>query len=137
MSLRAYLVGLSASSVLCWIAFTLTLVNTNPSQGGQAALLSLYISLFIGLLGTLTLAGYFGRRTFGHNELKYSLIVKSFRQAFILSGLFVGLLLLQAIRLLAWWDILLLMTIALLMANTVIAAARKAGRADIEAELRL
>ena len=114
MSLRAYLLGLSISSVLCWIAFILTLVNTNPSQGGQSALLSLCISLFIGLLGTLTLAGYAGRRFFGGNELKYSLIVSSFRQAFIGSAFVMGLLLLQSVRLLAWWDILLLIAIALL-----------------------
>lgn len=115
MSLRAYLLGLSASSALCWLAFVLTLVNTNPTQGGQAAKLSLYISLGIAVLGSLTLLGYAARRYLARNELKYSLIRDSFRQAALGTLLLVAGLLLQAVRLLSWWDILLLVAIAVLL----------------------
>lgn len=114
MSLRSYLLGLSVSSGLCWIAWVLTIVNTNPGQGGQSALLSFYISLFVALLGTLTLLGYAARLVLSNNELKYQHIRVAFRQALLVSLLVTAALLLQAIRLLSWWDILLLVVIAAL-----------------------
>ena len=111
MSLRTYLIGLAVSSLLCWIAFALTLVNTNPTQGGQPALLSLFFSLGFGMLGTLTIIGYYARVWLHRNEVRYGLIRPAFRQAFLATGLVVGSLLLQSVRLLSWWDILLLVVI--------------------------
>lgn len=115
MSLRAYLVGLGAISGVCWLAWLLTLVNTNPAQGGQAALLSFYFSLLVALVGTLTLAGYFVRLYFSRNELKFVLFRQALRQAWLLGGLLVTLLVLQSIRLVSWWDILLLIAVAFLL----------------------
>ena len=111
MSVRTYLLGLAISSVLCWVAFALTLVNTNPTQGGQAALLSFFLSLGCGLVGTLTIIGYYARVYLHRNEVRYGLIRPALRQAFLFTGLFIGLLLLQSGGLLSWWDILLLVVI--------------------------
>lgn len=114
MSVKAYLFGFGISSLLCWFAFGLTLVNTNPTQG-SAALASLYLSLFFALLGTLTLLGYFARVYRRRNEIKYANIQIAFRQATLTCLVLVGLLALQSIRLLAWWDILLLVVLATLL----------------------
>jgi hypothetical protein len=115
MSLRSYLLGLSVSSSLCWIAWVLTIVNTNPGQGGQPALLSFYISFFFALLGTLTLVGYFVRRYRSRNEQKYAHIRTAFRQGALAGVVVVAALLLQATRLASWWDILLLVLISSLL----------------------
>lgn len=115
MSLKAVLWGLAISSTLCWIAWILTVANTNPDQGGQAAVLSFYLSLFAGLFGTVTLVGYAARRILTGNELKYTLIRTSFRQGFLTAALVAILLLLQSARLLSWWDVsLLVVTVVLL-----------------------
>lgn len=115
MSLKAVLWGLGVSSVLCWIAWFLTITNTNPDQGGQAAVLSFYLSLFAGVFGTVTLVGYAIRRVLSGNELKYTLIRTSFRQGFLVAALLIILLLLQSSRLLSWWDVsLLVVTVVLL-----------------------
>ncbi|MDP9212158.1 MAG: hypothetical protein M3N59_02675, partial [bacterium] len=55
------------------------------------------------------------RRHLGNNELRYANLLTAFRQAFIGSALLVALLALQSVRLLAWWDILLLVVVALLL----------------------
>jgi hypothetical protein len=115
MSLRTYLLGLGVSSGLCWFAWVLTVVNTNPGQGGQTAFLSFYLSLFFALLGSLTLIGYFVRRTLVRNELKYTLIRLAFRQGMLSAILIVGLLLLQSARLLSWWDAWLLFVVVILL----------------------
>jgi len=115
MSLKAILWGLGVSSALCWIAWFLTISNTNPEQGGQAAVLSFYLSLFAGLFGTVTLAGYAVRRVMSGNELKYTLIRTSFRQGFLTAALVITLLLLQSARLLSWWDVALLVVTVVLL----------------------
>ncbi len=115
MRVRTILWGLGIIAIVCWVAWALTIVNTNPEQGGQVALLSFYISLYVALVSTLALAGYAVRRHLGNNELRYANLQTAFRQAFIGSALLVALLALQSVRLLAWWDILLLVVVALLL----------------------
>ena len=107
--------GLGLIAAACWIAWALTIVNNNPDQGGQTVLISFFISLYVALVSTLTVAGFALRRYFGNNELRYGYLQVSFRQAFIGSALLVALLALQALRLLAWWDILLLVAVSLLL----------------------
>ncbi len=126
MSVRAYLIGLVISSTLCTVALVLTVVNTNPSQGGQTAFGSFYISGFFALLGVFTLSGYVVRRYLTGNEVKYANINASFRQGFLISTLVVGTLLLQSVRLASWWDILLLAGIACLLELYLRANARPA-----------
>lgn len=111
MSVRFYLVGLGLSGLVCAIALVLTIVNTNPAQG-QTALASFYISGFFATLSLLTLVGYLVRRYLTGNELRYANLQVSFRQAFLVGALLVGTLFLQALRLVSWWDLLLLAIIA-------------------------
>lgn len=115
MSIRTILWGLGVIAVACWIAWSLTIVNNNPGQGGQTVLLSFYISLYVALASTFTVGGFALRRHLGNNELRYAYLQTSFRQAFIGSALLIALLALQSVRLLAWWDILLLVAVALLL----------------------
>jgi hypothetical protein len=106
MSIKTELWGLGISGTLCWIGFILTLVGSNPGTG-SAALASFYISLFIGILTTVTLAGYLIRRYLTRGEAKYVAMRTAFRQAILVSALLVALLMMQAARLLSWWDVLL------------------------------
>lgn len=127
MSIRAHLIGLSISTVLCMVAFVLTIVNTNPTQGGQTALASFYISGFFASLGILTLLGYTLRRYWKGNAIRYGNIQDSFRQAFLFSGFLAAALYLQSLKLVSWWDLLLLIVIVLLLELYLRANARSAS----------
>lgn len=115
MSLRVYLILLALSSVLCWSAFILTLTGTNPTQGGQTALLAFYLSFSFALLSTLSLIGYALRRYLSRNESKYQLIRTAFRQAFLVTSVLAAAAVLQTARLLSSWDVVLLLLIAVLL----------------------
>ncbi len=115
MPLKFYLIALAASSVLCWSALILTVSGTNPNQGGQTALLAFYLSLSFALLSTLSLLGYGVRRYLSRNETKYEVIRTAFRQAFLVTGVLAAAGILQAVRLLSWWDVVLLLSIAMLL----------------------
>ncbi len=111
MTLRAYLVGFTASSILSWTVVVVTLLGTNPERGGQAAILALFISLAVALTSSLTLIGYAVRVYRSGNQDKYVAARTSFRQALLVGIAVVAVLALQAVRLLAWWDIVLLVAI--------------------------
>jgi hypothetical protein len=115
VSIRAIIWGLGFVAVVCWIAWALTVVNNNPAEGGQTVLASFYISLYVALVSTLTLGGFALRRYLGNNELRHAYLQVAFRQAFIVGALLIAALVLQSVRLLAWWDILLLAAVSLLL----------------------
>ncbi len=104
MTLRSYLFLIFMATVLCWGAFLLALFNTNPEDAGVMALVSFFGSLFFALMGTLTLIGFYLRVYFSKNEVIYANMGIAFRQAVLFSICVIGLLILQALRLLNWWD---------------------------------
>ncbi len=111
MSLRTYLLGIFISTILCWVAFILIVTNTNPVDSGRIAIFSFFGSLFFGLIGLFTLIGYYLRVWFSKNETIYANIGVAFRQAILFSLCFIILLVLQSIRLLTWWNGLLLVLV--------------------------
>lgn len=104
MTLGTYLFGISISTVLCWVAWILTLFNLDPKTAGTVGFLSFFTSLFFALIGTLTIAGFYIRLLASKNEYYYENITISFRQAILASIMVVGLLVLQALRLLNFFD---------------------------------
>ncbi len=115
MKLQSYLIGIGASSVICWVAFVLTIFYLNPNTNRTLALSSFFISLFFALAGTFTLAGFFIRTALSHNELYYANINVSFREGFLLSLIIIGILALQLLKLLTWWDASLFVAIMILV----------------------
>lgn len=104
MTLRSYLLGMFLSTIVCWLAFGLILYYVNPYNSGALGLIAFYISLFFASIGTLTLIGFYLRVWFSKNEILFAHVNPSFRQAILLSIILVGSLVLQAFRLLTWWD---------------------------------
>ncbi len=104
MTLRSYLLGMFLSTIVCWLAFGLILYYVNPYNSGALGLIAFYISLFFASIGTLTIAGFYLRVWFSKNEILFAHVNPSFRQAILLSIILVGSLVLQAFRLLTWWD---------------------------------
>lgn len=115
MTLSSYLIGISISTILCWIAWFLTLNNIDPLATNSLGYLSFFVSLFFALLGSFTIIGFYLRLWFSKNEHYYENIGVSFRQAILLSVCVLGLLILQSLGLLNIFDgILLVLCIILL-----------------------
>ncbi len=115
MTLSAYIIGIAISTALCWLAWVLTLLNLDPKNTGAWGLVSFFGSLFFALVGSLTIIGFYLRLWFSSNEYYYENITVSFRQALLVTFAFVGLLGLQALKILNIFDgILFVISILLL-----------------------
>lgn len=104
MSLRSYLLGLMVSTIFCWFSFGLILFYINPNEAGGVGLAAFYLSLFFALVGAFTLLGFYLRRWLSRNEILFAHISPAFRQGVLLSLVLVVSLILQAFRILTWWD---------------------------------
>jgi len=115
MNLSTYLAGIGISTILCWLAWILTVMNIDPYTGGTWGVLSFFVSLFFALVGTLSFVGFYIRLWFTSNELYYENITISFRQAILASLCVIGILGLQALSIFNIFNgILLVLSIILL-----------------------
>jgi len=95
-------------TLILTIVFLVVLFRVDPYEGGISALVAFMAILFLVLGGILTLPGYYLRvwtlKSREHNKF----YLTALRQAILISIAIVGLLLLKAMDVLAWWDGLLL-----------------------------
>jgi len=101
----------------------------DPYSSGWVGLASFYLILFLALLGTLSLIGFFGRMIFLRRSVLFHHIGISLRQAILFSILITISLLLQANRLFTWWNaILLVLSFTLLEFFFLSRTAREEGQ---------
>lgn len=99
-----YILFMTFATLLSWVAWAVVLWSMNPEETGPGGFLIFYVTLFMGLLGTLTLFGvtyrvmFLGRRDVVSREVRIS-----FRHAIALSAMAVAALALSAQGLLRWW----------------------------------
>ncbi len=115
MTLRRYLLGMFVSTLFCWLSFALVVLFIDPFASGIIGPVVFYVSLFFGVVGLLTIIGFYLRVWLNKNEVIYSHISTSFRQAILLSAVFIGVLVLQSFHYLTWWSaLLLILTVSIL-----------------------
>jgi hypothetical protein len=108
MTLRQYLLLISMGSGLAWATWLMVLFTINPFEAGGAGFALFYIALAVALLGTISLVGFAVRfLVYRHERVVLREVTTAFRQAFLLTLVVIGSLLLQSRALLAWWNILL------------------------------
>jgi len=95
-------------SAICWGAWFLVLFNIDPYSSGWIGRASFYIILFLALLGTLSLVGFFIRLIFVRKSVLFRHIGVSLRQAVLFSILITISFILQSSRLFTWWNAILL-----------------------------
>jgi hypothetical protein len=115
MALRTYLIGIFIGTILCWAAWGLTISNIDPTDAGILGLASFFSSLFFALAGTFGLIGFYIRVWLSGNEIIYENIGLSFRQGVLISLCIIGILALQGIRMLTWWNGILLVLIIIML----------------------
>ncbi len=116
MNLRRYLLVMSIGTLFCWIAWGSVIYSFDPFAGGLIALSCFYTSLFLALLGTISVLGFLIRwLLIKQDEVVFRHVRRTFRQAIIVSSLTIVSLLLLHVDLLRWWNSLLLIVLGFLL----------------------
>jgi len=117
MTLRTYLNLMVVATFFAATAWFLVIYYIDPVEAGGMGLGLFFATLFFTLVGIFTVIGFSLRKYFLNNELLFTLIGLSFRQAVWISLIIVGLLIMQGARILNWWDAsLLIVSVSLLEA---------------------
>lgn len=103
MNYRNYLKGLSFTTLVFGGALMFLSIFLSP-QNGFGTILSYYIAAFFFILGVAAIFGFYFRRWWSHNEVIFTNVKISIRQAFLLALFVSVLLLLSSLRLLNIWD---------------------------------
>jgi len=107
MTFRGLLIIFGVGTALAWGAWFLILNTVPPASAGILGEVFFFSSLFLAILGTLTIVGILGRKK-NSEKIPSFYVTPAFRQGFILALAVVGTLLLQRFQYLRWWNILLL-----------------------------
>jgi len=128
MSLRKYLIIMGIGSLICWGAWLLVIFKIDPFSSGFIGLVSFYLILFLSIMGTLFLIGFFVRFILLKRSVLFRHIGVSLRQAILFSILIIFSLLLQANRLFTWWNAILLILSLTLLEFFFLAREAREGR---------
>jgi hypothetical protein len=107
MTLGSYLWGMTISTVLCLISWMLIIIYINPETAGIAGVFLFFFMLFFFLTGLFALIGFYARKKFSKNTVKFNYAGIAFRQGIFFSLIFIGLLALRKLGMLFWWSAIL------------------------------
>lgn len=111
MTLRQYLIIMSLATLVCWMVWFLVVYIYNPATAGLIGFLLFYTSLFLSVLGTFSVIGFFIRgKIIKNDDIVFRHIKRTFRQGFFFGIFCIINLLLAQFRLLTWWNFILLLT---------------------------
>ena len=97
---------------LAWLGFFIIINSFDPNEGTAVVFMLFYGVLFLAALGTLSLLGFWSRSLWNRRRgIPRLMVTESFRQAIIFSGVLMIALWLQAIRILTWWNIIILVVL--------------------------
>lgn len=113
VNIRSYNIIMLLATVLAWLGFFIIINSFDPTEGSWLVYAMFYSILFLSILGTLSLIGFLSRSIFNHKKSRPRLLaIESFRQAIIFSAVLILALMLQAGRILTWWNMTLLIVLA-------------------------
>jgi hypothetical protein len=101
------------ATALAWFGFFIIIRSFDPTEGSWLVYAMFYSILFLSILGTLSLLGFLSRSLFNKKRGRPRIMaIESFRQAIIFSAVLILALMLQAARILTWWNMALLIILA-------------------------
>ncbi|NQV89756.1 MAG: hypothetical protein HQ488_05510 [Parcubacteria group bacterium] len=111
MSFRSYLILMSLASVAAWIAWVVVLHGIDPSASGFMGLILFYATLSIALFGSISVFGVLFRLWKDRSAIVLRVTLQAFRQALLLTALFVSSLILFSQGWFRWWTMFLVVII--------------------------
>ncbi len=108
MTLRAYLILMIITTLICWVAFGFVLWTVNPEITNWIGFLLFYLSLFLALVGLSAIIGFLIRFVGLKRELAFHSVKEAFRQSFLFALLIVAVLFLLSKDLFTWLNLGLL-----------------------------
>jgi Na+/melibiose symporter-like transporter len=108
MSHHRYLAIIASAGILSWIAWVVVINKLDPFESTGLGLGLFYISLFLALVCSFTVVGFYFRVWLNKNEIYYDHINIAFRQGMLLTVIALGCLTFQLLGVLTWWSGLLL-----------------------------
>ncbi len=112
---NTYIIAILIASFFSWASFIVVINKLSPFSQPALSMSLFYSSLFIALAGTFALAFYFLRVWSNKKEIYNVHLNTSLRQGVLLSVVVVVGLAFQRLRVLTWWDGLLILAIVLLI----------------------
>ena len=110
-----YLTTIFVATFLSWASWLVVYYKLSPFSQPALALSLFYSSLFVALAGTFALLFYFLRAWLNKKEIYNVHLNTSLRQGVLLSVMIIIGLGFQRLRVLTWWDGILLLAIVLLI----------------------
>ncbi len=111
----AYLLSIGAATVFGWASFAVVLNKLSPFSSAPLSLILFYASLFFALTGTFTLFLFYMRAWKARGEIHNTYLNTALRQGLLLSSMILLAIGFQRLRVLTWWDGILLLCIVLLI----------------------
>ncbi len=108
MTLKKYLFTMGFATLICWCSWTLILFSIDPRITNWIGFLLFYVSLFLSLIGTFALLGFFTRFIALRQKLVFRLVQDAFRQSFFFSITAVLALILLSKSLFTWINLILI-----------------------------
>lgn len=115
MSLKKYLILMTSVTLFCWLAWLVVLYYMNPVEAGFVGFTMFYLSLFLALIGTFSLFGFFIRVWFTKETFIFKHLGIATRQSLWFSLLLITALMLQGGGMLKWWSAILLVLFLVLL----------------------
>ncbi|MFH0776417.1 MAG: hypothetical protein V1936_02290 [Patescibacteria group bacterium] len=101
---KNYLLGLASLAGLGWLALFIVVWRLDPFTSTALAVPFFLAALFLALTGTLALLGFYLRVWFRRGEIYLQHISIALRQAIFLTIATEVALIFQVLRILTWWD---------------------------------
>jgi len=108
MTLKTYLTIMLLATAICWTAWAIVINSIDPETTNIIGFLLFYASLFLSLVGTSAIIGFFIRFVALRRELIFRQVAVSFRQSFLFSVIIIVSLILQSFQMLTWYNALFL-----------------------------
>lgn len=115
MNLRSYFFGLFAATLLSFGVFLAIFFFTDPELADFLTFAALFSSLFLSLTGALTFIIFYLRITIANREVLFAHLPVAARHAALIAGLVTTLAILQTLRVLSAWEVVLIVFIMILV----------------------
>lgn len=127
MTTKQFVILMLIVTIVCGGAFLMVLFFINPETTGILGFLLFYLSLFFGLAGILSLAGFYLRYLFTRKFQEFEQAQTAFRQSVFFGIIVVSSMFLQSHQLLTWLNAIILVFLITVIEFLIISLKKSHG----------